>query len=143
MPLAPLAVMGIASAAGSIGSALIGSHATTSAANTQAASQQAALDFEKQQLAQKQAQLVPYETLGQEGGGQLAGLLGLQAPAFVNPAQPTGAVARPGTTGAAVPRTPPPTPTYGMATLAPTDVLPPSSVSYVSPYGGSANVGGN
>ena len=64
-------------ALGGIAGAAINTIGTTTAANDQAATAAAALAFEEQQLAKKQAALTPYETLGLEGGNQLAGLLGV------------------------------------------------------------------
>lgn len=69
-------ITGAATTAG----AVINSQATGNAAQDQAQTAANALAFEKQQLAQKQGLLTPYETLGSEGGSQLAGLLGVAPP---------------------------------------------------------------
>lgn len=57
--------------------AALQAHATSAAAKANAQIQQEALDFEKAQLAQKQAALQPYVDTGNQSRGQLAYLLGI------------------------------------------------------------------
>jgi hypothetical protein len=57
--------------------AALQAHATSDAAKANAQIQQEALDFEKAQLAQKQAALQPYVDTGNQSRGQLAYLLGI------------------------------------------------------------------
>ncbi len=73
----PVVIAAVIGAAGTAGGAALAAHGATSAANDQAQTAANALAFEKQQLAQKQSLLQPYEGLGEEGGSQLGSLLGL------------------------------------------------------------------
>src|SRR3954465_2361262 len=88
MPLAALAAIGVA---GSIGGAAMSSHAAGKAADAQAAAadrsaqlqyqaSQDALNFQKQQYAQSQANLAPWLQSGAAGLSNLDYLLGITPP---------------------------------------------------------------
>ena len=75
MPFGGLLVMGIIGAVGAVAGGTIAANASKSAAATQAASGQSALDFQKQQWAQTQANEAPFIKGGQQAFGQLSSML--------------------------------------------------------------------
>lgn len=121
----PIVVAAVIGAAGTAGASAIAAHGASAAAKDQAQVAQEALDFEKQQLAQKQGLLTPYEALGNESGSQLAGLLGLANPEAVGAAM--SAARAIGSPSAAA------TPTVGPKTS-----FSPNGVGYKPPVGPGA-----